>query len=92
MLRCLSCNGILAKSEKVCYSCGEAIPSDAQDKSKAKAGGFNKVVSVLFYLSVALSVFTLFSDHAPPLGVCLPVTLVLLFVKSSADQNKKNSN
>ena len=32
MTRCQSCDGILAKSEKVCYSCGSAVPGAGKSK------------------------------------------------------------
>lgn len=88
MLRCTSCNGILTKTEKTCYSCGAAIEQNAEQKSKA--GGFNLVVSVVFYISLGLTALSLFTNYAPPLSVCIPISLVLMFVKSSADQLKKN--
>jgi hypothetical protein len=91
MLRCLSCNGILQRTESVCYSCGEAVPGGAKDKSKGKGmGGFGSIVSLLFYLSLGMTVARIFSDHVPPFAVCLPATLILLFVKSSAIEVKKN--
>lgn len=88
MLRCSSCNGILTKAEKVCYSCGSAIEQNAEQK--AKGGGFNIVVAAVFYMSLGLTLLSLFTNYAPPLSVCIPITLVLMFVKSSADQLKKN--
>lgn len=88
MLRCLSCNGILTKSEAKCYSCGEVSPG--QPNKKVRGNGLTMVATVAFYLSIGITIFSLFSDHAPPVALCLPVTLVLMFVKSSADQIKKN--
>lgn len=87
MLRCPSCNGILTKTETVCYSCGEkTVPSN----ERAKGVGFNTVASIVFYISLTLTVVSIFSNYAPPLSVCVPVTIILLFVKSSADQLRKN--
>ncbi|HLG95108.1 MAG TPA: hypothetical protein VKX49_02220 [Bryobacteraceae bacterium] len=88
MLRCTSCNGILTKTEKVCYSCGSAIEQNAEEKTKG--GGFNTVVSIVFYMSLGLTGLSMFTNFAPPLSVCIPITVVLMFVKSSADQLKKN--
>ena len=87
MLRCPSCNGILTKAESTCYTCGTKL---AEDKSKSK-GGFSTVASGMFYLSLGLTVLSIFTSFAPPLAVCIPITLILLFVKSSADQLRKNS-
>jgi len=87
MLRCLSCNGILQKSETVCYSCGEKIDGAAKAKSK---GSFYSVAAMLFYISLGATGLSIFTKFGPPLAVCVPATIVLMFVKSSADQVKKN--
>ena len=86
MQRCTSCNGILTKSETVCYSCGEKTGAG----EKPKGGGFDTVASIVFYISLGLTVLSIFSNYAPPLSVCVPVTIILLFVKSSASQLRKN--
>jgi len=87
MLRCASCNGILTKTERVCYSCGEKTEL-ADDKRKGS--GFNIVTSIVFYISLAMTGLSIFTKFGPPLSVCVPVTVILLFVKSSADQLSKN--
>jgi hypothetical protein len=83
----MSCNGVMAKTETVCYSCGTVNG----DSAKAKKGnGFAKVSTVLFFGSVGLTLVSLFTGKGPPVMVCLCATLILLFVKSSADQLGKN--
>jgi hypothetical protein len=89
MQRCLSCNGIMTKSETVCYSCGDKTGLVATG-AKASRSGFTLVVSAVFYLSIGLTGVSIFTSFGPPLAVCVPITLVLMFVKSSADQLKKN--
>jgi hypothetical protein len=86
MLRCTSCNGILTKSESVCYSCGEKTGLS----EKPKGGGFNTVAATMFYIALGMTGISLFTSFGPPLSVCLPAVIILLFVKSSADQLKKN--
>jgi len=86
----MSCNGILTKSESVCYSCGEKVADGGAHAAKAKSIGFNTLVSIVFYISLAMIGVSIFTSFGPPLSLCVPVTLVLLFVKSSADQQKKN--
>ncbi len=86
MLRCQSCNGILTKAETVCYTCGEKTGA----AEKTKGAGFSTVASIVFYISLGLTGLSIFTNFAPPLSVCIPITLVLLFVKSSADQLRKN--
>jgi len=87
MLRCASCNGILTKTEAVCYSCGEKTGLGLENR---KSAGFYTVASIVFYISLAMTGLAIFTKYGPPLAVCGPVTVVLLFVKSSADQLKKN--
>jgi hypothetical protein len=89
MLRCLSCNGILAKNEKTCYSCGEVSPEHVK-KKKGKGKGLSTVVTIAFFASLALTGLALFSNFGPPLVLSVALTLVLLFVKSSSDQFGKN--
>ena len=86
MLRCASCNGILTKTETVCYSCGEKTGHS----EKPKGGGFDTVASVVFYIALGLTAVSMFTKFGPPLSVCVPATVILLFVKSSASQLKKN--
>ena len=86
MLRCPSCNGILTKTETACYSCGEKTGQG----EKPKGGGFNTVASVVFYIALGLTALSMFTKFGPPLSVCVPATVILLFVKSSASQLKKN--
>lgn len=86
MLRCTSCNGILTKTETVCYSCGEKTVQ----VEKTKGDGFNTVASVVFYIALGLTGLSMFTKFGPPLAVCVPATIILLFVKSSASQLKKN--
>ena len=82
----MSCNGVMAKSEKVCYTCGTAIEAG----TVKKGNGFAKATTVLFFASVGMTLVSLFSDYGPPVTVCLCVSLVLLLIKSSADQLGKN--
>ena len=86
MLRCVSCNGILAKTETVCYSCGEKTVQ----VQKAKGADFNTVASIVLYIALGVTGLSLFTKFGPPLAVCVPATVILLFVKSSANQVKKN--
>lgn len=78
----------MSKTDAACYSCGEANPGKL--KQKGKGNSFATAASVLFFMSIGLTIFSLFSEHAPPVSLCLAVSLVLLFVRSSADQFKKN--
>jgi hypothetical protein len=85
MTRCLSCNGILTSREKSCYGCGTVADVPKADMGKRIAN----IVNVLFIGSLVLTVasfISYFSEHTPPFSACLATSVVLLFVKRSADQ------
>ena len=86
MLRCSSCNGLLAKNEKVCFSCGTKTDHEAGPTKI----GFHTLVAVFFYMCLGLTILSIFTSFGPKLSLCVPVTVILLFVKSSADQQNKN--
>ena len=84
MVRCRECNAGLKKEEAQCYACGAA-----QDKDNAAANFRRKfafLIKVAFFASAGLTVASLFLDATPSFVKCAAVTLVLLFVKNSADQ------
>jgi hypothetical protein len=78
----------MTKSEATCYSCGSPAPWTVKEKAKGK--GFSRLATIMFFASAALTVASLFFDHTPPVTVCVAVTVVLMLVKSSADQLGKN--
>lgn len=85
MTRCMSCNGILKSEEKTCYGCGEPVPPPAVGPSLSQR--FATVMTVVFLGSALLTGASLFfSDYTPPFTVCFIATIILLFVKRSADQ------
>jgi hypothetical protein len=54
MTRCLQCNGILAKNERVCYSCGEAAPM----QSRPRGNGYSLLLALAFIVSLGLTAFS----------------------------------
>jgi hypothetical protein len=81
----MTCNGILKPGEKKCYGCGERAPKQQAGPSLRKriAG----LISLALIASLALTGASLvFSDHTPPFTACLTASVVLIFVKRSADQ------
>jgi len=85
MTRCLSCNGILTAREKSCYACGSAAVEIKGNGGSRVAG----ILTALFVASLLLTVascFSFLSDRTPPFAACLASSVVLLFVRRSADQ------
>jgi hypothetical protein len=83
MERCLECNSLLAKDEKVCIGCGSAIPG-VEKRNPARL--FPIAVKGLFYLSLAFLFTAIFFTNGPPLIMSLLLTAALLFLmRTTAD-------
>jgi hypothetical protein len=80
MERCLDCNSLLTKEEKVCVECGTKVGGD--DSSAADFGA--TLVSLLFYVSVVAVVASPFIARAPSFIFCLLISCALLFVMRTA--------
>ncbi len=74
-------------AEKVCFSCGEDIPKPVATTSMGKK--FAVVITLLFFGSLALTGASFFMDRTPPFIACLAASIILLFVKRSADQQSE---
>jgi hypothetical protein len=80
MERCLDCNSLLMKHEKVCMECGTKVGGDENNPMEVLAG----VVTLLFYISFAALVTSPFLSQGPSFMLCLLTTFALLFVKRTA--------
>jgi hypothetical protein len=76
MERCIDCNYLLTKEERVCIECGAKVGEDNSGVMDFVA----PVVSILFYLSFAAMVASPFLASAPSFMVFLLTTCALLFV------------
>jgi hypothetical protein len=89
MNKCVNCNGSLQKEETTCFVCGSAVP--VETNKVALRERFRSAVKLAFYGSAVLTVASLFlSDYTPSFVKCLISTVILLLVKSSADQMWEN--
>ena len=80
MERCLDCNSLLTKEEKVCFECGSKVGG-----SNEGAGDFLvSLVSIMFYLSFAVTIASPFISKGPSFMLCLLITGALLFVMRTA--------
>jgi hypothetical protein len=80
MERCIDCNSLLTKEEKVCMECGTKV--GGSDASGADFGA--TLVSLLFYASVAGVVVSPFLTKGPSFMLCLMVSCALLFIMRTA--------
>jgi hypothetical protein len=83
MERCLDCNSLLSREEKVCIECGTKVNTDESNLATLVAG----LVSILFYISVIALVASPFVDRAPSFLFCLFISFALLFVMRTAKDN-----
>jgi hypothetical protein len=85
--RCLNCNGILTRTDTICYSCGDKVPKwvssvpGVKKKSKKKS----IVSTVVFFTSLGLTAYTLLAENKPPLNVSLAASGALFAVKLAVD-------
>jgi hypothetical protein len=83
MERCMDCNSLLAKEERVCIECGTKVASD-----KADAGDFGvTLISMMFYASVAAVVVSPFISKGPSFMFCLMICFALLFIMRTARES-----
>jgi hypothetical protein len=83
MERCLDCNSLLTKEEKVCMECGTKVGGDDGNPMDFVSG----MVTLLFYLSVAALVTSPFLSRGPSFFLCLLTTFALLFVMRTAKES-----
>jgi len=83
MLKCVNCHGTLAVGEAVCIQCGtapEPINPPPTWKDRFRTG-----VKIGFIFAAVLTVASLFTDWVPSFTKCAVATVILFFVKNSAD-------
>lgn len=80
MERCIDCNYLLTKEERVCVECGSKVGGEESGAMDLIAA----LVSILFYLSFAAMVTSPFISSGPSFMLCLLTTCALLFVMRTA--------
>jgi hypothetical protein len=80
MERCMDCNSLLTREEKVCMECGTKVGPD--DGSAADFGA--TLISMLFYASVGGVVVSPFLAKGPSFMLCLMISCALLFIMRTA--------
>jgi DNA-directed RNA polymerase subunit N (RpoN/RPB10) len=90
MTRCASCNGIVARQDVVCYSCGDPIPESVRPWRPKR---ISKVGNVAFLASLGLTAFCFLSPGKLSLWPSLGLSTFLLIVRIVADRGaNKDSN
>jgi len=91
MNRCRDCNSTLKKEETVCFTCGAMVPTESTQSMLGQR--FAGLLKIAFFASLGLTVISLFTDFTPSFAKCATFSIILLLVKSSAEQmlEKKKS-
>ena len=82
MERCIECNYLLTKEEKVCNECGSKVGGDESNPMAFVSA----LVSMLFYLSLAAMVTSPFLSTGPSFMLCMLTTCALLFGMRTAKE------
>jgi hypothetical protein len=84
--RCLNCNGILTKTDRICYSCGDKVPKWVSSvPGLKKSRGSSLYSNLMFIASVGLTAYALLAENKPPLELSLAASGALLGVKLIVD-------
>jgi hypothetical protein len=88
MERCLDCNSLLSKEEKVCVECGTKVGADEAAKPATLIAG---VVSILFYISLIALCASPFVDRVPSFMFCMFISFALLFTMRTANDSAQKA-
>ena len=80
MERCMDCNSLLTKEEKVCMECGTKV--GGHEGSVVDFGA--TLINMLFYASVLAVVVSPFLSRGPSFMFCLMISCALLFISRTA--------
>jgi hypothetical protein len=89
MMKCPSCHATLRNEETKCFRCDSVIEPPV--KKVTIQDRFRSGLTVAFVLSCMLTIGSIFTDLLPSFTKCLVVTVVLLLVRSSAQQMAEKS-
>jgi hypothetical protein len=85
MPACRNCGGRLCKNETKCFTC-EAPVSQEKGQRQVNLARVRIGLTIAFFVCVALTIASLFTDVGPSFWKCAAATVILHFVKESAIQ------
>jgi len=86
--RCLNCNGILTRTDKVCYSCGDRVPkwvSKASIVALDEPKPHSLLSTLMLLASIGLTAYSFLAPEKPSLPVSLATSGALLAGKFILD-------
>ena len=78
-MRCDSCNGVIKKTDQVCYICGDKVPDYVREVSTRHQ--VSLLSNILFVASLGFSLFSFLSDRPLPLTLSLIVSVSFLLFR-----------
>ena len=85
MERCVDCNTLLTRSEKVCVECGTKVNQSARGIADLIAS----VAKIAFYISLVVLCASPFVDRLPSAAFCGLATCALLFFSRTAKDHSQ---
>ena len=86
MERCVDCNTLLTRSEKVCVECGTKVNQSSTGIADLVAG----MAKIAFYISLLVLIASPFVDRLPSFMFCMLATCALLFfMRTAKDHSQK---
>jgi hypothetical protein len=83
-MRCDSCNGLIKKTDEVCYTCGDKVPDYVREVSARQQ--ISLLSNIVFLASLAFSLFSFLSDRPLPLTISLIVSAGFLLLRIFAER------
>jgi hypothetical protein len=87
--RCLNCNGILTKTDTVCYCCGESVPKWVKKSTLPQRKSHSILSNIMLLASLALTAYSFLAPTKPPLGLSLAASGALFLGKLILDWTQR---
>ena len=87
----MNCGGRLCKGETKCFTCEMPVTVE-KSKREINMARARTAVTILFFLCIALTIASLFTDVGPSFYKCAAATVILHLVRQSALQMSENSS
>ncbi len=91
MDRCIWCHGVVAKTDKQCYVCGDRLQKYVSFAEKRRP--VSTLTNIVFLASLAFTAYCFFAEPKLSLPVTLTISSALLLIRIAAERLiNKNSN
>ena len=90
MDRCIWCHGVVAKTDKQCYVCGDRLAKYVSFAEKRRP--VSPLTNIVFLASLAFTAYCFFAEHKLSLPTTLAIASTLLLIRILAEHlaNRKS--